>query len=240
VVWQRCGEIAGLRSLVPAERILHLPPFLDLEPYRVAAAAREEHRARLARERGLDPAVPWIAVVAMMRPGDKLASYRALAATLARVSDLPWRLVVVGDGVARVAAREALETAVPGRAVFLGEVRNKDIAPIYAACDCNVWPAVNEAYGMALLEAQAAGLPIVSCALRGVPDVVADGESGVLVPAGDLEALAAALRGLLADRARRESLGRAAAAFVLRSRSLETAAATLSSALARLGRSPSR
>src|SRR5436190_12125663 len=72
-------DIAGLRELVPAERVLHLPPFLDLEPYRSAAAAREENRARLARERGLDAAIPWIAVVAMMRHGDKLASYVALA-----------------------------------------------------------------------------------------------------------------------------------------------------------------
>lgn len=227
-------DIAGLRELVPAERILHLPPFLDLEPYRSALAAREENRARLAREHGLDPAVPWIAVVAMMRHGDKLASYRALAATLARVADLPWRLIVVGDGPARAEARGALEGAVAGRTVFLGEVRNRDIAPVYAACDLTVWPAVNEAYGMALLEAQASGLPVVSCALRGVPDVVADGETGLLVKENDLEALSRALRGLLVDRERRAALGRGAAAFVLRERSLEMAADRLSKALAKL------
>ena len=227
-------DIAGLRELVPQERILHLPPFLDLEPYRSAAAAREETRARLAREHRLDPAIPWIAVVAMMRHGDKLASYRALAATLARVADLPWRLLVVGDGPARAEARGALESAVPGRTVFLGEVRNRDIAPVYAACDLTVWPAVNEAYGMALLEAQAAGLPVVSCALRGVPDVVNDGESGILVKAGGCEALAGAVRGLLVDRERRRRLGAGAAAFVLRERSLEMAAGRLSRALARL------
>jgi glycosyltransferase involved in cell wall biosynthesis len=227
-------DIAGLRQLVPPERILHLPPFLDLEPYRSAAAGREETRARLAREHGLDPAIPWLAVVAMMRHGDKLASYRALAATLARVADLPWRLLVVGDGPARAEARAALESAVPGRTVFLGEVRNRDIAPVYAACDLAVWPAVNEAYGMALLEAQAAGLPVVSCALRGVPDVVNDGESGVLVKAGDVEALAGAVRGLLVDRERRRRLGAGAAAFVQRERSLEMAAARLSTALAKL------
>ncbi|MEA3194004.1 MAG: hypothetical protein QOD26_2337 [Betaproteobacteria bacterium] len=227
-------DIAGLRELVPAERILHLPPFLDLEPYRSAAAARKESRARLAREHRLDPAVPWIAVVAMMRHGDKLSSYRALAATLARVADLPWRLVVVGDGPARAEARGALESAAPGRAVFLGEVRNRDIAPVYAACDLTVWPAVNEAYGMALLEAQAAGVPVVSCALRGVPDVVADGETGILVKENDFEALARALRGLLVDRERRSALGKGAAAFVLRERSLEMAADRLSRALAKL------
>jgi len=224
-------DIAGLRQLVPQERILHLPPFLDLEPYRGAAAAREESRGRLAREHGLDPSLPWIAVVAMMRHGDKLASYRALAATLARVADLPWRLLVVGDGPARAEARGALESAVPGRTVFLGEVRNRDIAPVYAACDLSVWPAVNEAYGMALLEAQAAGLPVVSCALRGVPDVVVDGETGILVKEGDFEALAHALRGLLVDRERRRDLGRGAAAFVLRERSLEMAAERLARAL---------
>ena len=227
-------DIAGLRELVPQERILHLPPFLDLEPYRSAAAAREENRARLAREHKLDSDVPWIAVIAMMRHGDKLASYRALAATLARVADLPWRLLVVGDGPARAEVRSALDSAVPGRTLFLGEVRNRDIAPIYAACDLTVWPAINEAYGMALLEAQAAGLPVLSCAMRGVPDVVADGETGILVKDSDFAALARELRGLLLDRERRRGLGRGAAAFVLRERSLEMAAARLSRALAGL------
>jgi glycosyltransferase involved in cell wall biosynthesis len=227
-------DIAGLRELVPRERILHLPPFLDLEPYRSAGAAREENRARLAREHKLDTGVPWIAVVAMMRHGDKLASYRALAATLARVADLPWRLVVVGDGPARTDVRVALESAVPARTTFLGEVKTRDIAPVYAACDLTVWPAINEAYGMALLEAQAAGLPVVSCAMRGVPDVVADGETGILVKDLDFEALARELRGLLLDRERRRGLGRGAAAFVLRERSLEMAAGTLSRALAGL------
>ena len=227
-------DIAGLRELVPQERILHLPPFLDLETYRGAAAAREEHRARLAREHRLDAAVPWIAVVAMMRHGDKLASYQALAATLARVADLPWRLLVVGDGPARAEVRTALESAAQGRAVFLGEVKTRDVAPVYAACDLTVWPAINEAYGMALLEAQAAGLPVVSCALRGVPDVVVDGETGILVKDGDFEALAREVRGLLLDRERRRGLGRGAAAFVLRERSLEMAAGRLSRALAGL------
>ncbi len=227
-------DIAGLRELVPQERILHLPPFLDLEPYRVAGAAREETRARLAREHKLDTGVPWLAVVAMMRHGDKLASYRALAATLARVIDLPWRLLVIGDGPARAEVRSALASAVPGRTVFLGEVKTRDIAPVYAACDLTVWPAINEAYGMALLEAQAAGLPVLSCAMRGVPDVVADGETGILVKDHDFEALARELRGLLLDHARRRGLGRGASAFVLRERSLEMAAARLSRALAGL------
>ncbi len=234
VVCPSRDDIACLEALIPGERMLHLPPFLELGPYRAAAAARDAHRARLAKAHGLDPAVLWIAVVAMMRAGDKLASYRALAATLARLVDLPWRLVVVGDGPMRAEARAALESAVPGRTVFLGELKNKDLAPVYAACDLTAWPAVNEAYGMALLEAQAAGLPVVSCAVRGVPEVVLDGRTGLLAPVLDEAALAERIRALLLDGERRRALGRGAAAYVAAERSLEAAAARLGQALAPL------
>jgi glycosyltransferase involved in cell wall biosynthesis len=70
--------------------------------------------------------------------------------------------------------------------------------------------------------------------MRGVPDVVADGETGILVKDSDFEALARELRGLLLDHERRRRLGRGAAAFVLRERSLEMAASRLSRALAGL------
>jgi glycosyltransferase involved in cell wall biosynthesis len=205
---------------------------VDARPYAVAGRARGRHRARLAGERGLDPAVPWIAVAAMMRPGDKLASYRALADALSRLADLPWRLVVAGDGSVRADVEAALETAVPGRAAFLGTLGTRDIAAMYAACDLYAWPAVNEAYGMALLEAQAAGLPVVSRATRGVPDVVVDGRTGVLVKEED--ALADAIRTLLLDADRRSTLGRAAAAFVATERSIESAAGRLKTLLSAL------
>jgi len=225
-------DVAGLEELVPKERVRHLPPFLDAAPYRDAARDREKHRAELARARSLDPKVPWIAVAAMMRPGDKLASYSALAAALERVADLPWRLVVAGDGSARAEVVAALESAVPGRACFLGTLAARELAEVYAACDLYAWPAVNEAYGMALLEAQAAGLPVVSRATRGVPDVVVDGRTGVLVK--DEGALAEALRGLLLDAKRRSALGREAAAFIAAERSLDAAARRLKSLLAAL------
>lgn len=225
-------DVAGLQELIPQERVVQLPPFLDAAPYREAARRREKTRKEIARARHLDPQVPWIAVAAMMRAGDKLASYRALAAALGRLADLPWRLVVAGDGPARAEVEAALEAAAPGRACFLGTVGAKELAEVYAASDLYAWPAVNEAYGMAMLEAQAAGLPVVSSATRGVPDVVMDGRTGVLVTSSDL--LAAALRELLIDGARRASLGKNAAAFVAAERSVEAAAARLKSLLGAL------
>ena len=224
-------DVAGLEKLVPKERVVHVPPFLEIAPYRAAAKRRKAHRERIARAHGLDPAVPWIVVAAMMRPGDKLASYRALAAALARVADLPWRLLVAGDGSARAEVAGALEAGVPGRACLLGTLGTRELAEVYAASDLYAWPAVNEAYGMALLEAQAAGLPVVSRATRGVPDVVEHGRTGLLATGDDISA---ALRELLGDAQRRAALGSAAAEFVAAERSLEATARRLKTLLAAL------
>ena len=225
-------DIAGLEQLVGKERIVHLPPFLDAAPYQAAAKARKTHRERLARRYGLDPAVPWIMAAAMMRAGDKLASYRELAATLGRLTDLPWRVVVAGDGSMRREVEAAFAEAAPGRACFLGTMEGRELVTVFAACDLYAWPAVNEAYGMAMLEAQAAGLPVVSHATRGVPDVVVDGRTGILLPNGD--DLARPLRELLVDANRRAALAHGAATFVSSERSLEAAADRLKSLLAAL------
>lgn len=84
---------------------------------------------------------------------------------------------------------------------------------------------------MAMLEAQAAGTPVVSCATRGVPDVVRDGETGLLADAIEPSKLAACARSLLSDAPRRVAMGHAAACFIARERSLQQAASNLGQAL---------
>lgn len=228
-------DMPALQSVArPTARLWRLPPFLDPEPYLEAARLRQQHRARLGAAQGLDTAVPWIIVSAMMRTGDKQASYRQLAQVLAQLVDRPWRLLVAGDGPAGDAIRADLEQAAPGRCHFAGECDAARLAALYAASDLCVWPAVNEAYGMAMLEAQAAGTPVVSCAVRGVPEVVRDGVTGLLAPAGDIAAMAACVRRLLQDAPLREGMGRAAARFVVGERSTAQAARLLQDALATL------
>ena len=223
-------DLAGVQMLIDAKRAMYLPPFLDAAPYAAALARRPALRAELAAEHRLDAGIPWIVVVAMMRSGDKLASYRSLAAALERLDDLRWQLVVAGDGP----MRGDVEKLLGGRALFLGSLGQRRIAEVLAASDLYAWPAVNEAYGMALLEAQAAGVPVVSCATRGVPDVVQDGRTAMLVPYGDEEAFADAARALLTDGERRRAFGRAAARYVASERSLDATAARLGSALTAL------
>ena len=88
-----------------------------------------------------------------------------------------------------------------------------------------------------MLEAQAAGLPVVSSATRGVQDVVNHGVTGLLAPPGDVPAFAQTIRELLQDAVRRTAMGAAAARFVDEERSTARAAASLGLALSGLSRS---
>ena len=193
------NDRACLLRLVDAERLVTLPPFLDASRFAPASAERMD-------------GTPTLLTVAMMRPGDKLASYRLLGRALARVADLDWRLLVAGDGPARDAALAALPEA---RTTHLGAVDEADMPDVYRQADLFAWPAEREALGMAMLEASASGLAVVSAATDGVPAVVAHGETGLLTPPGDGRAFAAALRSLLTDPDRRRAMGRAGRARVL-------------------------
>lgn len=197
------ADTGCLADLLGSEaRIALLDPFLDTRPPGRAATRRESLRAELAAELDIDPQVCWFAVTAMMRPGDKLASYRLLGEALKRLGARPWVLLVVGDGEARAEVEEALDF--PGRVHYLGRMDRKGMDNLHAAADIGVWPAINEAYGMALLEAQAAGLPLVAGDRPGVRRIVRDGETGLLAPEGDPVAFAERISSLM-DRPERVS-----------------------------------
>lgn len=207
-------------SLVP------MAPFIDHDAFADAADRREGLRLSLARDHCLDPGVPWLLTVAMMRPGAKLASFRILGEALGCLKDRPWHLLVVGDGPARADVERAL-APLGERVRNLGERDRRDLPGIYAGADLYLWPAVNEAFGVAFLEAQAAGLPVVAGRTGGVGEVVTDGETGLLVPVGDPARFARSTAALLDDSDRRHRMGRAAQTRIGHRHSLATAAALL-------------
>src|SRR5207249_1444990 len=100
--------------------------------------------------------------VAMMRPGAKLASYRLLADALAQVASPPWELIIVGDGRARPEVEGAFARFDPGQIRLVGCKDAPAVTAWLRASDVFVWPAIDEAFGMALIEAQACGLPVVA------------------------------------------------------------------------------
>jgi glycosyltransferase involved in cell wall biosynthesis len=82
------------------------------------------------------------------------------------------------------------------------------VQPFLASLDLYVHPALMEGFGIAVVEAMAMGKAVVATTTGGLPEVVAQGETGLLVPPGDVESLAAAVVSLLEDKVRREQMGR--------------------------------
>ena len=203
------------------ERAVLLPAFLATEKFR--APARSESRAAIAAAFDLDPQEPWLLTVAMMRNDQKLQSYRCLAEALSRLDVVPWRLLIAGTGPAEPTIR-ALFAPFGDRIRWVGMVEPEKLQQLYRAADIFVWPAIKEAYGIALLEAQAAGLPVVAGNGGGVPSVVADGETGMLVPEGDDTGFAEAIRSLLADHELRQAMGIAASERAARRHDIAQAA----------------
>ncbi|MFH6783082.1 MULTISPECIES: glycosyltransferase family 4 protein [Methylobacterium] len=208
----------ALEAARPAGQVLaDLPPFLDPEDWPVVEGGRAPGPLRLL-------------TVAMMREGDKLASYRLLADVLTRLGDLSWRLDIAGDGPAAAEVDGMLALFGP-RVRRHGAVSSAALSALYGAADLLVWPAVNEAYGMALLEAQAHGCPVVAGGYGGVPDVVRDGSTGRVTPPGDAAAMEAAIRGLAAAPETIAAMRGRALAFARTERGLDGATAVLRAAL---------
>jgi phosphatidylinositol alpha-mannosyltransferase len=122
---------------------------------------------------------------------------RAFGALAAELEDVA--LVVAGDGADRDAVR-LLDEAVRDRVAMLGNVPHDRLPAYHAAAELFVAAATGqESFGIVLVEAMAAGLPVVATDIAGYREVVRDGVDGLLVPPNDPEALAAAFRRVLAD-----------------------------------------
>ena len=136
-----------------------LAPFTDTRPFARAMERSAKHRKEVIDRFGFHPAAPILLAVGMMREGDKLASYGVLAEALSMLSHKAWSLLIVGDGPARGAVESFFHEVPSERIGFAGTTAPDGLPGLYAAADLMVWPAINEAFGMAMLEAQATGLP---------------------------------------------------------------------------------
>ena len=203
----------GLRNAAPDIRFAMLPPFIETSAFTKNTPSPIPYR---------------LATVAMMRSGDKLSSYAALAEALKMLpEDLPWSMDVIGDGPESDAVHNLFAGMGDNRIIWHGEKTAEEIATILSRASLYVWPGHGEAYGLAYLEAQAAGLPVVAEHIAGVPEVVRTNETGILTTSGDVKAYAQAIEELLRDDKKRQAMASRAQHFATVERSLEQAAITL-------------
>jgi phosphatidylinositol alpha 1,6-mannosyltransferase len=177
-----------------------------------AALFAPERRAPAWRARIVGDAAdaPIVLYVGRLSPEKNLAT---LATAFQSLGNTSAHLVCVGDGP----ARGELEQALRGRRVtFTGYLSGKALATAYASADVFAFPSLTETFGQVAQEAMASGLPVVAFDSGGVRDLVAHERTGLLVPAGEQGAFAAALAALVASPERRMRLGAQGRAFALR------------------------
>ncbi|WP_437720140.1 glycosyltransferase [Sorangium sp. So ce861] len=201
------AAVLGRREVDPPK--LHVVTNgIDLSRFAPDPAARARVRAELAIPQGAFV----VGTVGRLSP---VKNHALLVRAAARALPRSGRLLLVGDGPERgrlVAL--ARELGMSDHALFAGE--RHDVPALLAALDVFALPSLSEGLPLALLEAMAAGLPAVATDVGGVSTALVDGETGFLVPSGEVAPLAARLAELLADPALAAQMGRRGRAIALR------------------------
>ena len=201
-----CADVAHRAYAVPLERIAVVPEPIDLEWWDALFAGAPRRPAT----------GPVVLCVARLYPRKRVVDLlRATPLLGARVPGV--RIRVVGRGPEEESVRRLhSELGLDDRVDLLGDVSAEQLAEEYVNATAFCLPSVQEGFGIVFLEAMAAGLPVVACRAAAIPEVVADGRTGVLVPARDPAALAVALVDLLTDPERARRLGVAGRADAVR------------------------
>ena len=170
-------------------------------------------RGTLRRELGIPGEAPVVGIVGRLVP---IKAHDLFLEGAARVvkSDPDVHFIVVGDGeLWDELHHQASTRGLDGRVHFTGW--RTDLGAVYSDLDIVVCCSRNEGTPVSLIEACAAGRPVIGTRVGGVPDIITPGVNGLLVPSGDAAALAAAIKDLIADPARRAAMGEAGRRLVL-------------------------
>lgn len=172
-------------------------------------------RAELRRAICADPTRSIVLTTARLHEGKGIVYLIEAAKLLPEI-----HLVICGDGPERCRLEEAVRGAdLQKRVIFLGH--REDVPELLSACDIFVLPSLHEALGLSVLEAMAAGRPVVATAVGGLKETVSDGVNGLLVPPRDGMSLAAAIRRLISEPELAKSLAENANNLAVRDFSVE-------------------
>lgn len=192
------GEVDLLRRTEPALNPAVIPNGVDTEWFRPADTPRPPHSV--------------LRIVCVARLIERKGQ-RHLVEAVKRLADegIDARLTLVGGGDGRAALEQQVrDLGLAARVAFTGDISRENLPAAYQAADVFTLPSFNEGMSNAMLEAMACGLPVVVTRTPGVAEVVREGENGLTHDWADVPALAAHLRSLALDPARRAALGRAA------------------------------
>lgn len=202
-VCDRARQDIVARRMLPPDKLVVVPNGIHIERF---APATQQARRALTDQLELPPGTRLIGSVGRLNwAKDLVTLLRAYAKVAARFDDSV--LLLIGDGGERQKLMDAAgEIGVAERVRFLGD--RGDVAQLLQGLDLYAMSSISEGYSIALLEACASGLPIVTTDVGGNAEIVRDHVNGCIVPARDPDAMAAAMIELLADPARAQAMGR--------------------------------
>jgi glycosyltransferase involved in cell wall biosynthesis len=203
--YARRSSLAGFFANHP-QRVVEAPFGVDTDVFCPGPAVRGRF--------SLPDGVPVLAFVGGL---DRAHAFKGLPDLLQAMTSLPEdvQLLIVGDGDLRSSYEEQAEAlGLRRRTHFVGRVDVETLRDAYRSADLFVFPSTSraEAFGLAALEAEACGLPVVASDLPGVRTVVLHGETGLLVPPSQPTALAEAIKRLLDDEMLRQTFSSRASA----------------------------
>lgn len=191
---------AARRYGIPPARLRVVPEGIPVDEWSAVAERGEARRPRTP---------PTVLSVARQYPRKNTASLlRAFPRVAASVPEARLRVIGGGPELSRL-RRTAASLGIAGRVAFDGEADGETVRGAYGESHVFCLPSLQEGFGIAFLEAMAAGLPVVACRCGAVPETVPDGEAGLLCPPGNDRALARALVRLLRNAGLRRRMGRA-------------------------------
>jgi len=223
----RCARLVAVSSEVaddlvrlrvaPRSRIEVIPLGFDLSPFQVESRERAVRRAAVRAELGVPPDVPLVTLVARLVPIKRVDRFLRIASLVARRADV--HFAIVGDGELREELQATpISPELAERLVWAGFRR--DMPDVCFASDVVVLTSDNEGTPVSLIEAQAAGVPVVSTRVGGAATVVRDGETGRLAAVDDDRGFADAVLDILDEPAAAEAMGAAGREHVLHAFSL--------------------
>jgi len=204
-------DLDNISRLLPSQRITYITPGINPKDFSFDAAARDE--LKTFWDVGDEPVV---LSAAMFRPDVKTEGLSLVIRACGRLyrKGLRFFLVIAGDGREKNRLLSLAREQLPNRVKFIGKIPRRDMYRFYSAGDIFAFPGIKESLGMVFLEAQSCGIPVVAFNNGGIPEVVQDGRTGLLVPLHDFHRFADAIEFLLTKKDIRKKMGQAAQGHV--------------------------
>ncbi|MDY0220497.1 MAG: glycosyltransferase family 4 protein [Desulfobacterium sp.] len=218
VITNKLEDLENLRRILPAAKLSHVPPGIDPRAFQ-----RNEGEGRVLRQEWQATTIPVILTAAMFRNDVKSDGLEWLIRCCSRLvgQGVPFLLVIAGSGPMEKKLKALARKFIPGNYRFVGRIPRKEMYRFYSAGDIFAFPGIRESLGMVFLEAQSCSLPVIAFDNGGIPEVVDNGNCGLLIPPFDEHGFASAIAKLIEDPGLRKQMGENAADHIRKRHDLD-------------------